>query len=90
MGERHGGSWTEAPAWAGKLEAIEHGRRQVRPHVPLLPKVCDEQVVKDIMPSADQRAPSLERYAPHGGDADIPVEFSVAAYRFGHSMVRPS
>jgi len=55
-----------------------------------LPKVCDKHVVAAIMPSAGKRAPSFELYAPHGGDAYIPVEFSVAAYRFGHSMVRPS
>ena len=29
-------------------------------------------------------------YRPAGSDAFIPVEFSGAAYRFGHSMVRPS
>jgi len=55
-----------------------------------LPKVCDKSVVKDVMPAAGERAPRLQFYAPHGGDAYIPVEFSVAAYRFGHSMVRPS
>jgi Animal haem peroxidase len=30
------------------------------------------------------------RYFPRAGQAFIPVEFSGAAYRFGHSMVRPS
>src|SRR5216683_2467085 len=29
-------------------------------------------------------------YTPRLGEALIPVEFSGAAYRFGHSMVRPS
>ena len=55
-----------------------------------LPKVCDPAIVKKIMPQADQRKPTFEFYGPHDGDAYIPVEFSVAAYRFGHSMVRPS
>jgi Animal haem peroxidase len=55
-----------------------------------LPKVCDPVVVKDIMPSGHNREPNFQFYHPHGGDAYIPVEFSVAAYRFGHSMVRPS
>jgi len=55
-----------------------------------LPRVCDKSVVKDVMPSATRREPQLQFYRPHGGDAYIPVEFSVAAYRFGHSMVRPS
>jgi hypothetical protein len=55
-----------------------------------LPKVCDPAIVKAAMPAKGGREPRLEYYAPHGGDAYIPVEFSVAAYRFGHSMVRPS
>ena len=55
-----------------------------------LPRVCSKVVVDEIMPTAKRRTPSFQFYAPHGGDAYIPVEFSVAAYRFGHSMVRPS
>ena len=55
-----------------------------------LPKICDQTTVADIMPSATQRKPNFKFYGPHNGDAFIPVEFSVAAYRFGHSMVRPS
>ena len=55
-----------------------------------LPKICDKQIVKQLMPTPGQRGPHLTFYSPHGGDAYIPVEFSVAAYRFGHSMVRPS
>ena len=55
-----------------------------------LPKVCDKHIVKEVMPGPGRRVPNLQFYAPHGGDAYIPVEFSVAAYRFGHSMVRPS
>ena len=55
-----------------------------------LPKICDKQIVKAIMPAAGHRGPTLEFFRPHDGDAYIPVEFSVAAYRFGHSMVRPS
>jgi len=34
--------------------------------------------------------PNLRFYKPKGGTAYMPVEFSVAAFRFGHSMVRPS
>ena len=35
-------------------------------------------------------SPNLVFYTPKGGQAYMPVEFSVAAFRFGHSMVRPS
>lgn len=55
-----------------------------------LPKICAPTVVSDILPGSRQRRPNFQFYAPHEGDAYIPVEFSVAAYRFGHSMVRPS
>lgn len=55
-----------------------------------LPKICDPVIVSAVMPSPGQREPNLRFYRPHGPHAYIPVEFSVAAYRFGHSMVRPS
>jgi hypothetical protein len=55
-----------------------------------LPKICDPAIVAQVMPAAGKREPNLQFYCPHGGDAYIPIEFSVAAYRFGHSMVRPS
>ena len=55
-----------------------------------LPRVCDKTIVDSIRPDATrQRGPRLNFYSAHG-DAYIPVEFAVAAYRFGHSMVRPS
>lgn len=37
---------------------------------------------------AGPQAVNLEFYNPHDGDAFMPVEFSVGAYRFGHSQVR--
>ena len=55
-----------------------------------LPRVCDPKIVQPILDSAKDRKPSLRFYSPHDGNAYIPVEFSVAAFRFGHSMVRPS
>jgi hypothetical protein len=55
-----------------------------------LPRVCDPGIVSEVMPKKGEREPRLHFYAPHSGEAYMPVEFSVAAYRFGHSMVRPS
>jgi hypothetical protein len=55
-----------------------------------LPKVCDPAIVKDVMPAKGHRGPNLQFYSAHDGNAYIPIEFAVAAYRFGHSMVRPS
>jgi Animal haem peroxidase len=65
-----------------------------------LEKICDPRVYESIQPESrrigrktvidpDHKGPRLCHYNPHG-DAFIPVEFAVAAYRFGHSMVRPS
>ena len=41
-------------------------------------------------PVADILAHGGRFYAPAPGEASIPVEFQGAAYRFGHSLVRPS
>ena len=48
-----------------------------------LPQLCGEEVVKDIMDNG------RKFYGWHN-EPFIPVEFSVAAYRFGHSQIRPS
>lgn len=55
-----------------------------------LPKVCRDDVVKKIMPGEHARRPNLDLYEAKSGEAYMPVEFSVAAFRFAHSMVRPS
>ena len=57
-------------------------------------------VIDDILRSEDYRSPaggSADRRSAHDCSSTtgrsspfMPVEFSVAAYRFGHSMVRPS
>lgn len=45
-----------------------------------LPAICGEKIVSDILGNGRKfYKPCLEAY--------IPVEFSVAAYRFGHSMI---
>jgi hypothetical protein len=52
-----------------------------------LPKVCDESVIADVM--ARGRL-AVETGATHGDGTvpKLPIEFSVAAFRFGHSMLR--
>ncbi|MEP7056117.1 MAG: heme peroxidase family protein, partial [Actinomycetota bacterium] len=49
-----------------------------------LPLFVGRQLVDDVL----RRGARF--YHPHGAASFIPVEFSGAAYRFGHSMVRPS
>jgi len=51
-----------------------------------LPTIIGKQTLDQILPSPDK--PDLKFYT-FKNDPFIPVEFSVAAYRFGHSMVRP-
>jgi hypothetical protein len=48
-----------------------------------LPQIVGPSVVNDILVNGRRF------YEPRGGSARIPIEFQIA-YRFGHSMVRPS
>jgi Animal haem peroxidase len=49
-----------------------------------LPLIVGSALVTDILTNGRQY------YLPPVGQAFMPIEFSAAAYRFGHSMVRPS
>jgi hypothetical protein len=51
-----------------------------------LPTIAGPEMVNAVLPRPDQ--PQL-RFYHSKKEPFIPVEFSVAAYRFGHSMVRP-
>jgi Animal haem peroxidase len=60
-----------------------------------LPTIIGREMLESILPhlkkqngSIYEDQPDLRFYAPRN-DPFMPVEFSVAAYRFGHSMVRP-
>ena len=80
-------------------------QRQVRWHYQwvvihdFLPRIVGPQVVEDILPAENDHGKGHDHdgrvQQPRFGfyrwrdQPYIPVEFSVAAYRFGHSMVRP-
>jgi hypothetical protein len=49
-----------------------------------LPQIVGQAMVNDILAHGNRF------YRPSAGDGFMPIEFGAAAYRFGHSMVRPS
>jgi hypothetical protein len=80
--------------------SFEDIQQQVRWHYQwivvndFLEKICGEDVVKSILPHLGKNRPIWEHepkfalYKWHENPF-MPIEFSAAAYRFGHSMVRP-
>jgi Animal haem peroxidase len=75
-------------------------QRQVRWHYQyivlhdFLRQITSAEVYKDVLPhtsnggSIFEHPPRLKFYQPRN-EAFMPIEFAAAAYRFGHSMVRP-
>jgi hypothetical protein len=49
-----------------------------------LPQIAGQAMVSDVLARGNRF------YRPPARDAFLPIEFGAAAYRFGHSMVRPS
>ena len=49
-----------------------------------LPQIAGQAAVNDVLRRGNRF------YRPRDGQAFMPIEFGAAAYRFGHSMVRPS
>ncbi len=70
-------------------EVFKEAQRIVRWHYQwiilheFLPKTCGQAVVDDVITNG-------RKFYKWKNEPFIPVEFSVAAYRFGHSQVRPS
>ena len=52
-----------------------------------LPRIIGQELADELLPATGE--PQLKSFDPRN-DPFIPVEFSGAAYRFGHSMVRPA
>lgn len=79
---------------AGRSD-FEEAQRIVRWHYQwivlhdFLRKIVGDETYAAVI-GARGETPRLRYYAPKGRYAYIPVEFSVAAYRYGHSQVRPS
>jgi hypothetical protein len=89
----------------GKEEVFKLAQQQVRWHYQwvvvhdFLARLVGEDVVADILPQPPYRAPVVGevpltkanlRFFAWEEEPFMPVEFSVGAYRFGHSMARPS
>lgn len=87
--------------WTGGTD-FEEAQRLARWHYQwlvlrfFLPAVCDQEVLRDLFHEeplgggrACRRVGPLRHYSPRWNPY-IPVEWSVAAYRFGHSLIRPS
>jgi len=83
-----------------KTSDFETVQRMVRWHYQwvvlhdFLPTIVGEKLVEEILghlkegQTATAKPPQQKFYKPEK-EAYMPVEFSVAAYRFGHSMIRP-
>jgi hypothetical protein len=85
-------------------DLFREAQRRVRWHYQwavihdFLPRIAGQEMVDEVFPrvsddddtggQAGEREPELRFYRPKN-DSYMPVEFSGAAYRFGHSMVRP-
>ena len=86
--------------WCGPSASFEEIQRQVRWHYQwvvlndFLPTIVGPEMVYAILPHLKTKKPITEskpdlRFYKWRNEPYIPVEFSVAAYRFGHSMIRP-
>jgi hypothetical protein len=77
-------------AIAAQGHTFDEVRRILRRHYQwivtrdFLPRICDPWIVSEILFGGNRV------FQPNPDDLFMPFEFSVAAYRFGHSMVRPT
>jgi hypothetical protein len=79
-----------------KDKSFDDVQREVRFHYQwlvlhdFLPTIVSDDVLQAVLPDRGKTLvkPNLQFYRPKN-EAFMPLEFSAAAYRFGHSMVRP-
>ncbi|MEU4745257.1 heme peroxidase family protein [Actinosynnema sp. NPDC023658] len=72
---------------AARQEVVRHYQWMLR--TDFLPRIVDPAIVDDVFTNGRRffEAPGRGK-APHGLRPTMPLEFSVAAYRLGHSMIR--
>ncbi len=77
----------------GREAGFQQVREQVRWHyqwvlvTDFLPAIIEDETLRRVFGNPYSPVPGLQRLRT--GLRLMPVEFSVAAYRFGHSMIRP-
>ncbi|MCE7000389.1 hypothetical protein LZG04_37070 [Saccharothrix sp. S26] len=71
---------------AAREQVVRHYQWMLR--TDFLPRIVDPAIVDDVFTRGRRFFEAPGRGTPHGLHPTMPLEFSVAAYRLGHSMIR--
>ncbi len=72
---------------AAREHVVRHYQWMLR--TDFLPRIVDPAIVEDVFTNGRRFFEAPGRgYARHGNHPTMPIEFSVATYRLGHSMIR--